>query len=100
MKMIKESKLYVCVEDQDNTTLLSCDKQPPEATTTTSTTARDGATNGQRYKRGERAREREREGGEERGMQVLLQGGSVDSTVHNSTYCRQYIVWSRLQCTL
>lgn len=64
MKMIKESNyIYVCVEDEDNTTLLPCEKQQPEATTT-STTARGGATYGQRYKTGER--EREREGGEER----------------------------------
>ncbi len=85
MKMIKESKLYVCVEDQDNTTLLPCEKQQPEATTT----ARGGATYGQRHKRGDtdRERARESEGGEERVIQVLLRGSTVDSTVHNSTYC-------------
>jgi hypothetical protein len=40
----------------------------------------------------ERERERARGRGRERVIQVLLRGSSVDSTVHNSTYCRQYIV--------
>ncbi|CAN5976435.1 unnamed protein product, partial [Sphagnum jensenii] len=64
----KREQLYVCVEDEDNTTLLPCEKQQPEAKQhqRQQEAAPHMGSDIKEERERESEREREREGGEER----------------------------------